>query len=135
MPISAQQCLYLFMLTGKAVSSGSSFFYSTTIKVLKNNAYHKIRPKKGNSDKTLIVNAVVFNFFKSWTLKLSKLLLQTPHKPTQIKTIPIFRLKSSEEQKKVITSADVQFSTQSLVKSKKRRLRPQMSCFKGRTFF
>ena len=38
-------------------SSSSSMFYSTTIKVHKNNAYHNIRPKKGNSDRTLTVKA------------------------------------------------------------------------------
>ena len=34
---------------------------------------------------------------------------------------PIFHSKSSEEQKKVITSVDVLFSTENLVKSKKKR--------------
>ena len=80
-------------------------------------------------------------FSQSRSHKLSNLLSWTPHKSTQINTIPIFRpkssekqkkghhvctrpnfrQKSSEEQKKVIASADVQFSAQNQVRSKKRK--------------
>ena len=59
-------------------------------------------------------------FSKSLTPKLSNLLLQTPHKSTQIHMIPIFCPKSSEEQKKSSHLQTSNFSAQVHVKSKKK---------------